>query len=123
MNNLKRLSGEEGSLAPMGIGIFTISLALVLAIATSVSLFIFQKRLTTLAEAAVLFSAADYGSTDEFLSLIGPTNFTGIKLQHSLLADGLTDSVRACALWQSPIDSFVFRGGMSVCSHAEARAE
>jgi hypothetical protein len=116
---------EAGSIAPLGIGLILLSVAMMLTILSSASLFIFQKRLTTIAESAALFAVAknneDAGSV-EFLSKTRESGFINLSLKNLLLPDHQTIEVQACAIWQPPVISFSELTSREVCSRASARA-
>jgi len=109
-------------MAPLGIGLFVLSLSFVLTMAASASLFVFQKRLTNYAEMAAVYSATQSRHSSDFLSQVGSQNFSALQLSEQLLPDGLTVKITACAEWNTPVGSYLHLPAARVCSHASARA-
>ncbi|WP_296631374.1 hypothetical protein [Rhodoluna sp.] len=115
-------SNERGSVAPLAVGLALISLATVIAVSMASTLFVFQKRLTNLAESAAL-AAASGESAQAFVSEIQPTGFVGLQVEETLATDEKTVQVRVCATWQSPIQILKVFKTTQICSHASARQE
>lgn len=125
---MKILKQEGGSIAPLGIGLIIFSMAMMLSIVSATSLFIFQKRLTNLAESAALHAVQTGETAAEFVRQVGEGNFQNLRISNSTLQDGLTTEVRACALWRSIFENgapamFGDVGAVEICSHAAARAQ
>lgn len=118
-----RIKAEGGSLAPLGIGLFVITLGLVLAIVSASSLFIFQKRLTNISESAALFAVATGEPVQNFLDLTDSAAFKSLRMNAGYASDSATLRVQSCALWSAPIILLGQLNAIEVCSHAAARAE
>ena len=118
---MKRLTDSTGSIAPLGIGLFLFSMVLLLVISSATSLFVFQKRLTNIAESAALFVAQTNEPANEYLRLAG--NAKSIKISNRTLADGVTVEVIACEIWSPMFQIFRDIAGRQVCAHAAARSE
>lgn len=118
---MKLIEQERGSIAPLGVGLVIFTTALMLAVSNATSMFIFQKRLTTLAEAAAVFALTHHVPASSFMQQIGTSKFSGLKVSDSFLADGKTLQAVACALWQSPMLTIGSIGQIEICSHATAR--
>lgn len=118
-----RLKAEGGSLAPLGIGLFVITLGLVLAIVSASSLFIFQKRLTNISESAALFAVATGEPVQSFLDLTDSAAFKSLRMNAGYSSDSATLRVQSCALWSAPVILLGQLNEIEVCSHAAARAE
>ncbi len=115
------IRGERGSIAPLGIGLLAFTAIMMLTSISAASLFIFQKRLTTLAEADALFVAGTGENSGAFLKLIDSDQFSNLQLSDEILADAQTVKVVACASWQ-PFFRFAEQiGPQVICSHASAR--
>lgn len=122
--------GEQGSLAPLGIGLAMVSLGTVLAIVASGSLYLTERRLTGVAESAalsVLFEADGNLSQDlsvlanrylEKLPLRGLHQVTLIEASSSELK---TVRVRLCSLWRPIFENYMFSEMGKVCSEGLAR--
>jgi hypothetical protein len=119
---LDRFKGDSGSIAPLGIGLFMFIVAMMFAIISASSMFIFQKRLTTLAEAAAVFSSSSGESSGVFIEKAPQRGFTNLKIDDELLQDDRTTEVVACALWVPPLRLLGTLGTKEICSHAAARA-
>ena len=113
---------ESGSIAPLGIGFLLITATLMLTITTASSLFVFQKRLTTYAEADALYIASTGSESSDFIRLAGVNKFEGLKLTNLTSPDGRTVNVIACARWRPFAYTPAGIGETEVCSHAAARA-
>ena len=118
---LSRTKNDSGSTAPLGIGIFLFLIALMFTIVSASSMFIFQKRLTTVAEAAAVYISSG-GQSSVFNKFVTQQVFTNLRLTDELLMDGLTTEVVACSLWLPPLPTLEPLGSKEVCSHASARA-
>jgi hypothetical protein len=122
--------GEQGSLAPLGIGLAMVSLGTVLAIVASGSLYLTERRLTGVAESAalsVLLEADGNLSQDlsvlanrylEKLPLRGLHQVTLIEASSSELK---TVRVRLCSLWRPIFENYMFSEIGKVCSEGLAR--
>jgi hypothetical protein len=109
-------------MAPLGIGLFALSLAFVLAISAASSLFVFQKRLTNYAEMAVIYVVSQDESVSSFQIKVGNQNFLDLDLVEKLLDDGVTVTITACAKWIAPVTTYIALPAKRVCSNASSRA-
>jgi hypothetical protein len=116
------ISQDRGSLAPLGVGLFAISLSFVLSLSAAQSMFIFQKRLTNFSEMAAIFAVTHNRSASEFQSRVGSAGFIELEVKDRRLEDGKTQLVEACALWVSPVMSSVVSAPIQICSRASSRA-
>ena len=112
---------ERGSMAPLGIGLFAISLSFLLTTVSAGSMFVFQKRLTNYAEMVALFVVDKDASVSDFQRRAGDQEFEQLSLSEQLLEDGKTVRVTACATWTSPVLSTIEVLSTTVCSKAAAR--
>lgn len=117
-----RIFQDTGSMAPLGIGLFAVSLSFVLLLAAAESMFIFQKRLTNYAEMAAIFVVNHDQSIREFQNRVGSQNFVELSLKNKLLEDGRTELVQACATWSPLFSPADIIAPLQICSHASARA-
>lgn len=113
---------QRGSMAPLGIGLFFFSLVFGITAVSATSMFVFQKRLTTLAESTALFVAAGTGDAASFLATIGGTKLEGAVLDTSIDADQRTVVAKVCATWRAPVVTLSSFAKTQICSHASARA-
>ena len=123
-------SKECGSLAPLGIGLATLSLTLVLAILASVSLYLTERRLTTVAEStaiAVLMDAK--GNLAQPLApmasrWLGTHPLRGlheVELVEVSSIDQRSVRVRLCSRSRPIFENYMFSEIGRVCSEAMAR--
>ena len=117
----KLLGNEAGSIAPLGIGLFLFSLIFSLTTVSAVSMFIFQKRLTTLAESTAIFVAGGNGEAADFLKLTGKPNFESLQLATNTAADQATVMAKACAMWRAPVVTVGDFANTNICAQAAAR--
>ena len=114
-------SNESGSMAPLGIGLFALSLVFVLAISAASSLFVFQKRLTNYAEMAAIYARSQDTDVSDFQLIVGNQNFLELDVFQQILDDGFTVKITACAKWISPITTYVSLPARKICSNASSR--
>jgi hypothetical protein len=114
-------ASDIGSMAPLGIGLFAISLSFVLTTAAAGSLFILQKRLTNYAEMAALYVTSKEQTVSEFQRIVGNQNLNSLNLVEQYLEDGVTVRITACADWLTPVSNYIGLGSKQICSHASAR--
>jgi len=121
---------EQGSLAPLGLGFALVSLATVLAVVASGSVYLTERRLTSVAESTSLavLMAAD-GDLDRDLSLLARQYLSGLPLvglyQVDLIdassPDSKTVRIRLCSTWQPIFENYMFSEIGRVCSEGLAR--
>ena len=123
-------SCEQGSLAPLGIGLAMVSLAAVLAILASGSLYLTERRLTGVAESAalsVLLEADGNLSQDLFLMANGHLGKLPLRGLHQVTLieasspDRKTVRVRLCSVWRPIFENYMFSEIGRVCSEGLAR--
>lgn len=123
-------SSERGSLAPLGIGLAMISLSLVLAILTAGSLYLTERRLTTVAEStaiAVLIDAR--GNLAQPLSPMASRwlatqplrGLHQVQLLEVSSVDQRSVRVRLCSSSRPIFENYMFSEIGKVCSEALAR--
>lgn len=116
------LSNDSGSMAPLGIGLFALSLTFILAISATSSLFVFQKRLTNYAEMAAIYVLSQNAAVSDFQLRVGNQNFLELDLSQQILDDGVTLKITACAKWIAPVTTYVSLPAKRICSNASSRA-
>ena len=116
------LHHEEGSLAPLGVGMFLFSLIFSLTAVSATSMFIFQKRLTSMAESIAIYVASANGDANTFLATAGTQNLVELKVSSFLESDEVTVVANVCALWSAPVVTVVEFAKLEICTHAAARA-
>jgi hypothetical protein len=114
-------SNESGSMAPLGIGLFALSLTFVLAISAASSLFVFQKRLTNYAEMAAIYVLSQDAAVSDFQLRVGNQNLLELDLSQQILDDGVTVKITACAKWIAPVETYVSIPATRICSNASSR--
>jgi hypothetical protein len=121
---------EDGSLAPLGIGLAMLSLAAVLAILASGSLFLTERRLTTVAESTAIAVLID--ARGNLLQPLAPIAFTWleqqplegldkVQLMEVSSIDQRTVKVRLCSYSMPLFVNYMFSEIGRVCSEASAR--
>jgi hypothetical protein len=119
-----------GSIAPLGIGLAMLSLVTVLVILSAGSLFLTERRLTTVAESTALsVIARSQGQLNsalniyaaEFLSQHPLTGLSKVELIEAVSPEGKTVRVRICSIWQPLFISYIFSETGRVCSEGLAR--
>lgn len=122
LNYFNPFSDETGSIAPLGIGLFLFSLIFSFSTVGATSLFIFQKRLTNVAESIALYVASGNGESTDFLDSVGKLNFEDLRVANSIAADQVTTVVKVCANWRPPIVTLGEFSKIQICSTGSARS-
>lgn len=122
MRRLFRSNFDSGSSAPLGIGLALISLATILLLASASSLFLLQRRLTSLAEYAALSNVRYNVPVDVFLRETGGNGIKQLRVAAEKVVDGLTVKVTICSMWQPSLPKFVELPKFEVCGSGAARA-
>lgn len=118
----RQQSREAGSIAPLGIGLALVSLSAILVFMSVSSIFVLQRRLTTLAEFAAL-SGARYGlSAAAFIQESGANGMTGLRIAKDGVTDLLTHEVSICRVWNAPLLGLSNLLPTEICGHGAARA-
>ena len=113
---------DAGSIAPLGIGLALISLSAILVFVSASSMFLLQRRLTSLAEFAAL-SGARYGlPVDEFLRESKGNGLSGLRVALDDVSDGVTREVKICKTWRPPLPVLVQIVETEICGYGAARA-
>lgn len=122
--------GEMGSLAPLGIGLATLSLALVLAVLASASLYLTERRLTSVAEATAISVLIDTKGdlaqplavfASKWLQLQSLPGLDQVQLMEVVSVDQRTVRVRLCSTSMPIFENYMFSEMGRVCSEALAR--
>ena len=123
-------SSERGSLAPLGIGLAMLSLTLVLAILAAGSLYLTERRLTTVAESTAIAVLIDVqGNLAQPLAPIasrwlGSQPLRGlfqVELVEVSSIDQRSVRVRLCSNSKPILENYMFSEIGRVCSEALAR--
>lgn len=123
-------SSERGSLAPLGIGLAMLSLTLVLAILAAGSLYLTERRLTTVAESTAIAVLIDVqGNLAQRLAPIasrwlGSQPLRGlfqVELVEVSSIDQRSVRVRLCSNSKPIFENYMFSEIGRVCSEALAR--
>ena len=113
---------DAGSSAPLGIGLALISLATILVFASASSVFLLQRRLTSLAEYAALSNATYHLPAADFIRETGGLGIKGLRVAAENVVDGLTVEVTICSTWQASLPKLVELPKIEVCGRGAARA-
>ena len=99
-----------------------LSLTTVLMSVSAGSMFLLERRLTTLAEFAALSRAEREMSVVDFLREAKPEGYSGLTVAKDEVIDGFTSEVRICSQWNAPLPTFLRFAGRQVCGFGAARA-
>jgi hypothetical protein len=123
-------NNEQGSLAPLGIGIAMLSLTTVLAVLASASLYLTERRLTTVAESTAISVLIDAkGNLSQSLSPLARRwleqqplrGLDQVELIEVSSIDQRTVRVRLCSSSKELFVNYIFSEIGRVCSEALAR--
>jgi hypothetical protein len=123
-------NNEQGSLAPLGIGIAMLSLTTVLAVLASASLYLTERRLTTVAESTAISVLIDAkGNLSQSLSSFARSwleqqplrGLDQVELIEVSSVDQQTVRVRLCSSSKELFVNYIFSEIGRVCSEALAR--
>lgn len=123
-------SSECGSLAPLGIGLATLSLTLVLATLASGSLYLTERRLTTVAESTAISVLIDAKGNlaqplaplaSRWLATQPLRGLHQVELIEVASVDQRSVRVRLCSSSRPIFENYMFSEIGNVCSEALAR--
>lgn len=123
-------SVESGSIAPLGIGLASLTLATVLAVASASSAYLTDRRLTAIAEstAYAVLLASEQNQTlwleyfaKEFLDSHPQKGVNQLSLESVSVSDGATVRVRLCSKFEPFVINYVFSDVGTICSEGLAR--
>jgi hypothetical protein len=123
-------SAEQGSMAPLGIGLSLLSLMTTLVILAAGSFYLSERRLTSVAESTALYALSKSvvlsnqnlpRFAGEFLELHSLKDLKQVSLIEASSQDGLTVRVRLCSLWRPLFDVYIFSEVGMICSEGLAR--
>lgn len=121
---------EQGSMAPLGIGLSLLSLTTTLVILAAGSVYLSERRLTSVAESTALYvlSRSDVLSNQslprlagEFLEIHPLSGLKQVTLIEASSQDGHTVRVRLCSLWRPIFELYIFSEIGMICSEGLAR--
>lgn len=121
---------ERGSVAPLGIGLAMLSLFAVLLTMSAGTLFLTDRRLTSLAEATALAISTDSEilsdrnllfEAREFIGSLPGTRLRDVEIVEASAADGLTVRVVLCSSWVNPLRVYSISDTGKICSEGLAR--
>ena len=131
------LNGENGSAAPLAIGLALIAVAVVLATSLASSMFLFQRRLSALADSTAISVRQDIGQPTESASnralqklvekrifafqTVVSSELPDLAVQAADMNDGLTLQINLCAKWQAPFEVSFLPSQALICSESAAR--
>jgi hypothetical protein len=114
------VKGDQGSIAPLGIGLAAILMATVFTVVCANSLYILRQRLTASAEFAALAEARFATPASDFLSTSDyPASYF---VQGDSSVDNRTFEVTICSEWVAPVPLLEDLGEVLVCGRGAARA-
>lgn len=124
------ITSERGSMAPLGIGLSLLSLMTTLVILATGSLYLSERRLTSVAESTALYSLAKSDALSnqslpryagEFLEMHPLRGLQQVSLIEASSSDGITVRVKLCSLWRPLFDTYIFSDVGRICSEGFAR--
>lgn len=122
MKIFSTLDAERGSIAPFAIGLALIALVAVLMSVSAGSIFLLERRLTSLAEFAALSRIEAGIPATDFLLETKPQGFSALTVAKDEVLDGVTAEVRLCATWNPPLTVYFKFARRQVCGFGAARA-
>jgi hypothetical protein len=123
-------TSDRGSMAPLGIGLSLLSLMTTLVILAAGSLYLSERRLTSVAESTALYALAksDVISNQslpryagQFLEMHPLKGLQQVSLIEARSRDGFTVRVRLCSLWRPIFDVYIFSDVGIICAEGLAR--
>lgn len=114
------MKSECGSITPMALAAALFSLLVVLAISLGSSMFVVQKRLTTLAEGAALASAGGQMSATEFAAKSQLGGKYILQISETKAEDDLTTQVSICT--HLALGGWFVSQPVKVCANSSARS-
>ena len=116
------VTSEEGSIAPLALGLAILSAATILVTAVSTSVYLHERRLVSLAESMAIANTEQDLSVDSLRSLLAPSSLRIASVKQELLSDGSTNQVTVCANWNPPFFTPWTASQVMVCGKAQARS-
>lgn len=113
---------ESGSIAPLGLGLAALSLSSIMIFSSVGSIFLLQRRLTSLSEFAALSGVRYELSAEDFLQESGVSAMPGLRISSDSAVDGVTRQVTICALWKAPLPTYIKLPDVEICGTGAARA-
>jgi hypothetical protein len=114
------MKDENGSIAPLGIGLMSIVLALIFILVCANSMYLLKQRLTSAAEFAALAEVSHSNTAAEFLDHAQyPANYF---VADDSSTDQKTTEVTVCAFWIAPLPVISDLAEIQICGHGAARA-
>lgn len=123
-------SDELGSMAPLGIGLSLLSLMTTLIILAAGSVYLSERRLTSVAESSALYALSRSDEilnqslpryAGEFLEMHPLKGLQQVSLIGASSNDGLTVRVRLCSLWRPIFDVYILSDVGMICAEGLAR--
>jgi hypothetical protein len=123
-------SDEQGSMAPLGIGLSLLSLMTTLVILAAGSIHLSERRLTSVAESSALYALSKSVEISnqslpryagEFLEMHPLRGLQQVSLIEASSRDGFTVRVRLCSMWRPIFDVYIFSDVGMICSEGLAR--
>mgnify|MGYP000414412541 CR=1 FL=1 len=121
-NQIALVRRETGSVAPLGLGLALVSLSAILVFISASSMFLLQRRLTSLAEYAALSGARYELPVEYYLRESKGNGLSGLRVALDAMADGLTREVKICKTWRPPVPVLIQMVATEICGYGAARA-
>ena len=112
---------ERGSIAPLAIGLLALSVATILTVVVASSLYVFHRRLTSVAEFAALAEVARGVDVREFLANGNNAADDNLVIRRDESLDGVTQEVELCGVWHPPVPVFASLTQVEICATGLAR--
>lgn len=116
------MRSERGSIAPLAIGLLALTVATILTVVAASSLYVFQRRLTSVAEFAALAAVARGIDVMDFLANGNNAADDGLVIKRDESPDGLTRDVELCGIWHPPVPLLSSLTRVELCATGSARA-
>ena len=123
-------SNERGSMAPLGIGLSILSLMTTLVILSAGSIYLSERRLTSVAESTALYVIANFQDISsqnlarvagDFLAIHPLQGLHQVSLIEAGSSDGFTVRVKLCSVWEPLFSVYTFSDVGMICSEGLAR--
>lgn len=114
-------SSDRGSIAPLAMGLIALSVAAILTVVAAGSLYVFQRRIASVAEFAALAKEAREVEVRSFLANGNNAADDNLLIKRDESLDGVTREVELCGVWHPPVPVFSSLAQVEVCATGLAR--
>ena len=116
------MRGERGSVTPLAIGLLALSVATIMTVVAASSLYVFHRRLTSVAEFAALAAISRGVEVKDFLANGNNAADDELVIKRDESLDGFTREVELCGIWRPPVPVLSSLTQVELCATGAARA-